>query len=101
MAKKKPQRRWVWAPKKPTPPSVPDDVKAEVEAKAGELIRDFLVPTYVKPPPEDARWNFLTGITTKWHRSFFYFVGEYASPGPNALSPTFESRFARMEYAGD
>ena len=41
-------------------------------------------------PPKDKRWNHLIGITTKWHRSFFYFVGQYASPGPDALSPTFD-----------
>jgi hypothetical protein len=80
---------------------VPDDLKAEVEAKANELIKTFLKPTYVKRPPKDKRWNYLTGISTKWHRSFFYFVGDYACPGPNALTPTFESRFARMEYVGD
>ena len=101
MAKKKPKRTWVWAPRKPTPPPVPDDLRAEVEAKANALIENFLRPTFVKRPPKDKRWNYLTGISTKWHRSFFYFVGHYASPGPNALSPTFESKFARMEYAGD
>jgi hypothetical protein len=101
MAKKKPKRTWVWAPRKPTPPPVPDDLKAEVESRANELIEGCLKPTYVKPPPEDRRWNYLTGISTKWHRSFFYLVGDYASPGPNALSPTFESSFARMEYVGD
>jgi len=100
MAKKKPKRTWVWATRKPTPPTVPDDLKAEVEAKANVLIREYMVPTLVKPPPEDKRWNYLTGITTKWHRSFFYLVGHYASPGPDAISSTFESRFARMEYAG-
>jgi hypothetical protein len=100
MARKKPKRTWVWAPRKPTPPAVPDDLKAEVEAKANDLIREFLEPTFVKPPPKDKRWNYLTGISAKWHRSFFYFVGHYASLGPDALSPTFESRFARLEYAG-
>ena len=80
---------------------MPDDLKAEVEAQADELIKTFLKPKYVKRPPKDKRWNYLTGISTKWHRSFFYFVGDYASPGPNALSPTFESRFARMEYVGE
>src|SRR5262245_252846 len=69
MAKKKPKRTWVWAPKKPAPPAVPDDLKAGVEARAAALIRDFLEPTFVKPPPKDNRWNYLTGITTKWHRS--------------------------------
>ena len=101
MAKKKSKRTWVWELRKPTPPPVPSDLKAEVEAKANELIRDFLEPKCVKPPPKDKRWNYLTGISTKWHRSFFYFVGHYASPGPDALSPTFDSPFTRMEYIGD
>ncbi len=101
MAKKKPQRRWVYASRKPPPPPVPDDLKGEVQAKAHGLIEGYLKPTHVRRPPGDERWNYLTGITTKWHRSFFYLVGTYASPGPNALSPTFESPFARMEYVGE
>ena len=101
MAKKKAKRTWIYSPKKPTPPTVPDDLKAEVEARANELIETQLTSRFINHPPEDQRWNYLTGISTKWHRSFFYFVGDYASPGPNALSPTFESRFARMEYVGD
>ena len=67
---------------------------------ARELVEKHLLPEHVHPPPKDPRWNYLTGIHTKWHRSFFYFIGVYASPGPNALSPTFESRFARLEYVG-
>ena len=55
MAKKKKKRTWGWAPRKPTPPPVPDDLKAEVEAKANELIKTFLKPTYVKRPPKDKR----------------------------------------------
>jgi hypothetical protein len=100
MAKKKPRRTRVRAPRKPTPPPVPDGLKGEVEAKAHGLIEGYLRPTYVKPPPEDERRSYLTGITTRWHRSFFYLVGTYASPGPDALSPGFESPFARLEYAG-
>jgi hypothetical protein len=38
MARKKPKRRWVWAPRKPSPPQVPESLKAEVQAKADELI---------------------------------------------------------------
>ena len=101
MAKKKPKRMWIYAPKKPAPPPVPADLKAEVEATANALIAGFLEPTYVKPPPEDPRQNYLTAISTKWHRSFFYIIGHYASPSPDALSPTFELCSARMEYAGD
>jgi hypothetical protein len=101
MAKKKPKRMWIYSPKKPTPPQVPDDIKAEVEARANELVETYLKPTYIKPPPKDRRWNYIIDVFIKWHRSFFYFCSTYACPGPNALSPTFESRFARMEYVGD
>ena len=40
-------------------------------------------------------------IGAKWYRNYFYFFSTYACPGPNALSPTFESKFARMEYLGN
>jgi hypothetical protein len=95
------KREWTWAPNRRLKPQVPDEVKAEVQRKAEELIEDHLRPEYIKPPPKKPRWNYLTGIHTKWHRSFFYLVGDYASPGPNALSPTFELSFARLEYTRD
>jgi hypothetical protein len=100
MAKKKAYQTWVLTGRKPKPPAVPDLIKAEVEAKANELIEGYLKPEYIKPPPKNWRWNYLTGISTKWHGAFFYLVGHYACPGPNAISPTFETRFTRMEYAG-
>jgi hypothetical protein len=100
MAKKKPQKRWVYSPRKAAPPSVPEGLKAEVKAKADALVEAHLKPVYIKPPPADRRWNYIIDIFTKWHGSFFYFCSTYACPGPDALSPTFESRFARMEYAG-
>lgn len=99
MAKKK--RQWTWAPDRRLKPAVPDGVKAEVQRKADELVEGHLKPEYVKPPPKDPRWNYLTGIHTKWNRAFFYLVGDYACPGPNALSPTFELSFARLEYTPD
>jgi hypothetical protein len=99
MAKKQP-KRWVYSPPKPAKPSVPEAVKAEVEAKARELIDTVLKPQHVKPTPEDERFNYLIDIGGKWHRSYFYFFSTYACPGPNALSPTFESKFARLEYLG-
>ena len=34
-------------------------------------------------------------------QDLFYFISTYTCPGPNALSPTFESKFARMEYLGN
>jgi len=100
MAKKKP-KMWIYSPKKPTPPQVPEIIKAQVETKAKELVETYLKPTFIQPPPKDAKWNYLIDIFTKWHGSYFYFCSTYACPGPNALSPTFESRFARMEYVGN
>ena len=55
------------------------------------------------PPPAEAqaRFNYITDIQAKWFRNCFYFLSIYACPGPNALFPTFESKFARMEPLGD
>lgn len=99
MARKQP-RRWVFSPPKPPKPAVPKAVKAEVEARAKEFIDTVLKPKHVQPPPKDARFNYLADITCKWHGSYFYVVGVYACPGPNALSPTFEEKLARLLYLG-
>lgn len=100
MSKKKPEETRGWAPKKTASPKVPDTLRVELTTKANELIESFLKPTFITPPPEDNRWNYLTDISISWHGSFLYFVGTYACPGPNAFSPSFESRFVRIEYAG-
>lgn len=94
--RKTPKRR----PSKKSASSVPDTLKAEVEAKANDLIENVLKPRHVQGPPEGSSLNYITEIGTKWYRRYFYFFSTYASPGPNALSPTFESKFARMEYVG-
>ena len=99
MAKKNPGREWTRAPMHK--PGVPDDLKAEVQAKADELVAKTLTPKYIKPPHEGSEWNYPIDIWTKWNRSFFYFGSTWASPGPNRITPTFESRFARLGYVGD
>jgi hypothetical protein len=91
------QKTWVYSPPKP---KVPDAVKAELEAKATELVNTVLKPEHVKPPPKNAKWNYIVDLYTKWHRNYFYFCAKYACPGPNALSPFFDTGFARLEYAG-
>jgi hypothetical protein len=100
MAKKQP-KLWIYSPPKPAKPTAPETLKAEVEAKAGELIDTVLKPEHVKPLPRDERFNYIIDIGAKWYRGYFYFFSTYACPGPNALSPTFESKFSRMEYVGD
>jgi hypothetical protein len=88
---------WVYRPPKP---KVPDTVKVELEAKATELINTILRLEHVRPPPKNAKWNYIVDLYNKWHRNYFYFCAKYACPGPNALSPFFDSGFARLEYAG-
>ena len=81
--------------------AVTASVKAEVEAKAGDLIENILKPKYVKPPKKAREINYITDIGAKWFRNNFYFISTFACPSPNALSPTFEAKFARMEPLGD
>ena len=99
MAKKR--NAWQISPskKKPTTP-LPDSLKAEVQAKANALIEDVLKPKYVLSPPKDEQFNYIIDIGARWYRNSFYFYSTYACPGPNALTPTFEAKFAKMEYLG-
>jgi hypothetical protein len=91
-------RRWVFSPPKASGGKIPDTLKAEVERKANELIETTLRQKYIQPPSKNPQFNYLIGLSTKWHSRYFYFVATYACPGPNAISPTFEVNFARLEY---
>ena len=81
--------------------AVTASIKAEVEAKAKELIESVLKPKYVRPPLENEQFNYIIDIKAKWFRNSFYFISVYSCPGPNAIKPEFESKFARMEPLGN
>jgi hypothetical protein len=97
----KPRKMWMIRPAKQNKPTVTASIKTQVEEKAKALIENVLKPKYIQPPPEDQRFNYIIDIGAKWYRNYFYFFSTYACPGPNALSPSFESKFARMEYLGN
>lgn len=100
MAKKVP-KRWVYSPpSKDVSSAFNAASKAQLEVRVRELIDKELKPKHIKPPPKDASFNYLTDITLKWHGSTLFLVGVYACPGPDALSPSFEDRFARLKPAG-
>ncbi|WP_456320635.1 MULTISPECIES: DUF3024 domain-containing protein [Nostocales] len=42
--------------------------------------------------------NYIVDVFGKWYRNYFYFCSIYNCPGKNAISPSFEFRFARLEY---
>ena len=73
-------------------------IKADVDAKATKLV-EKLKPKYVQPPKQP-RFNYIIDVWTKWIGGTLYFGTTYACPGPNAISPSFEVKFARMEHLG-
>ena len=95
----KPREPWNIRPAKERVP-VSAAIKAEVEAKARDLIDNVLKPKHVQPPRAEEQINYIIDIGAKWYRNYFYFFSTYACPSPNALSPTFESKFARIEPLG-
>ena len=95
----KPRKSWNIRPAKKRV-AVAASIKAEVEAKANDLIKRVLKPKYVLPPKKDEQFNYITDIGAKWHGNYFYFYSTYACPSPQAVSPSFESKFARMEPIG-
>lgn len=96
----KQRKAWMSAPENTANESLPGTLKDEVEAKARELIENSLKPKHVEPLNEK-QFNYITDITFKWLGSKCYFVSVYACPAPNAILPSFETKFARMEYAGN
>jgi hypothetical protein len=97
----KPRKAWMTSQAAKPKSSLPGTVKDEVDTKATDLIEKVLKPRHVKPPPEGSQFNYITDITTKWIGSTCYFISIYACPDPAAIAPTFEEKFARMEYVGN
>ena len=95
------RKTWMPAPPRRTKPQVPDSIKGILKEKADEIIENVLKPEHIKPPPTDNDFNYLVDIYSKWYRNYFYFCAKYASPGPNAMSPHFETKFARLEYVAE
>ncbi len=91
---------WAYAPPKKPKAKPSELIKAVVEKMTAELIDTVLKTRYIQPPPENPKYNYITDIYTKWHGSYFYFSATYCCPFPNAISPTFDAGFARMEYTG-
>jgi len=73
------EKTWIYSPPKP---KITDAVKKRLETKATELISTVLKPEHIKPPPKNARWNYIVDIYTKWNRNYFYFCARYAYPDP-------------------
>jgi hypothetical protein len=97
---KKPPKMWSYSPPKTSRPKVPEDLKAELTERTGQLLAEWR-PQHIKAPPPGYQFNYIIELYGKWFRSYFYLCAKYACPGPTALSPSFETRFTRLEYVGD
>ena len=70
--------------------------KEALKASADEFVKDFYKATFIQPPPEDQRFNYIVDFSTKWRGPYLQFIARYACPGPNAISPFFNVAFARL-----
>lgn len=91
--------QWIWV-HSDIPPKCKLDrwTKQSLVAKAEAFIADFYRPTFIQPPPADPQFNYIVGFSARWYGSYLLFTAKYACPGPNALSPSFETHFARLGY---
>lgn len=94
------KKTWVYSPRKSPKPPIPETLKQRLQEEADQIIKVFK-PRYIQKPPEEPRFNYMTDLYKKWYRSFLYLCATYTCPGPNALSPSFEAPFTRLEYAGE
>lgn len=97
---KKAGKRWIRSPLKQPKPKVPESEKQLVEEKCNELIETEFKPKYIESPPTNSNLNYRVDIFCKWYRNYFYLCSTYNCPSPMAISPSFESRSARLEYVG-
>lgn len=95
------KKMWVYAPSRRSKPKVDDFTKMSVSGKADKLIESVLKPKHVQSAPSDGTdFNYIVDIYSKWHGSYLYFCSKYRCPGPHAIAPFFESKFARIEFIG-
>ena len=96
----KARKQWVYSPSY-TGLKVPEGLKAEVTARANELVTTVLKPEHIEPPPDEPEFNYLIDIQTRWRGRFFTFYSLYNCPQPEAPSPCFELPFTRLAYVGN
>jgi hypothetical protein len=99
--KKKPRRMWIWVPPEKPKPKVPNAIKQQLTEEANQLIETVLKPKYLELPPTDNDFNYIADIYSRWYRNYFYFIAQYNCPSPEALAPSFESKYVRLEYVDE
>jgi hypothetical protein len=81
--------------------TTPENLKHYLEKQAKILIDTVLKPAHMTSAPEDPNSNYIEDIYFKWEGNCFYLCALYHLPDPNSQKPSFESKFARLDYVGD
>jgi len=90
----------MYRPKKIPKTKIPDLIKEEISGQGRKLVEELRM-AHIKPPSEDNDFSYITDIYLKWHGSSLSFCAQYCCRALNCISPSFERKFARMEYAGN
>ncbi len=95
-------RERTWQLKKPKPkpkpkPQVTDEVRQAVDIQAAKIVKHL--KKRFRKPGKQPLFNWSEDLITRWHRDALYFIVIMRTP--HGLPPTFESRAARMEHAGN
>ncbi|MBA6224742.1 hypothetical protein H4J51_03320 [Colwellia sp. MB02u-18] len=94
-------KNWQISTSKTVKEKITNAMKNEVSKIACDLIDNTLKPKHIKPELNNPSFNKLVDIFIKWRGSSLYFYAKYKSCGEDAISPIFETKFARLVYAGE
>ena len=95
------QKTWQFDPPRPKSPRVNSEYKSLLLSQVEGFLDWELKPRTINPPPSSLEFNYIVDLFGKWHGRYLYFCSKYASPGPYAISPFFDSPFARLEYVAE
>jgi len=93
--------QWGYYPDKPKKPKVSVSIKKEISDLALKFINTKLKPKHITDIPLEIDRNYISNITTKWYRNYFYFTSILKSNHPDLKDKTLEVKFARIEYLND
>lgn len=94
------KKRWMYVPPKPPKLKVPEYLKSTVKAGADEFVESFLRPRFIKETPKEYQWNLPSRYFYEVASAVLLFLFNVALSWSQCDLRVFESRFARLEYAG-
>jgi|TARA_B110000238_G_C15749414_1_gene278485 hypothetical protein len=94
-------KNWELSKPKTVKAKITTAIKGNVSSLACDLIDKTLKPKHIDLERNNVSFIQLIDIFIKWRGSSLYFYAKYESSGENAISPSFETKFARLVYMGE